>query len=74
MDNRKPFKLRKTIVFYNFLQAVFSFYLFYEEGRISWFGKYNFRCQAVDTSTSDLALRVKIFQISDSFDQLNNFI
>lgn len=58
MEKRKPYKLRKIIVFYNLLQAIFSFYLFFEAGRISWFGHYNWRCQAVDFSNSEFAMRV----------------
>lgn len=30
MENRKPFVLRKTLIVYNFLQVIFSTWLFYE--------------------------------------------
>lgn len=30
MEDRKPFQLRKTLIVYNFLQVVFSSWLFYE--------------------------------------------
>lgn len=30
MENRKPFILRKTLIIYNFLQVIFSTWLFYE--------------------------------------------
>ncbi|CAG9798859.1 unnamed protein product [Chironomus riparius] len=58
MENRKPFKLRKIIVLYNFLQVVLSFYLFFEAGMSGWFGKYNLRCQPVDFSMNSDALRM----------------
>lgn len=58
MEKRKPFKLRKIIVTYNLLQAIASFYLFFEAGRISWFGRYNWRCAAVDFSNDEYAMRV----------------
>jgi elongation of very long chain fatty acids protein 7 len=58
MEKRKPFKLRKIIVTYNLLQAVFSFYLFFEGGRIAWFARYNWRCEAVDFSNDYFAIRV----------------
>lgn len=58
MEKRKPFKLRKIIVTYNLIQAILSFYLFFEAARISWFNNYNWRCQAVDFSNDDFAVRV----------------
>jgi hypothetical protein len=30
MENRKPFHFKKTLVFYNFLQVIFSVWLFYQ--------------------------------------------
>lgn len=30
MEKRKPFQLRKTLIIYNFLQVVFSAWIFYE--------------------------------------------
>lgn len=30
MENRKPFNLRNTIIFYNLFQVIFSCWLFYE--------------------------------------------
>jgi hypothetical protein len=61
MENRKPFKLRKLIVFYNFLQVLLSFYLCYEVATVGWFGGYNWRCQPVDHSRSEKAMRVRDF-------------
>ncbi|XP_070499657.1 very long chain fatty acid elongase 7-like [Chironomus tepperi] len=58
MENRKPFKLRKIIILYNFLQVVLSFHLFFEAGMSGWFGKYNWRCQPVDFSMNSDALRM----------------
>lgn len=60
MENQKPFKLRKTLIVYNLLQAVLSFYLFFEEGRISWLGRYSWRCQPIDFSQNEFAMRVSL--------------
>lgn len=58
MENRKPFKLRKVLIVYNFVQVLFSIWLFYEASVSGWFNGYNYRCQAVDRSDSSLGLRV----------------
>ncbi|XP_070506900.1 very long chain fatty acid elongase 7-like [Chironomus tepperi] len=58
MENQKPFKLRKTLIVYNLFQAVLSFYLFFEEGRISWLGRYSWRCQPIDFSQNEFAMRM----------------
>jgi elongation of very long chain fatty acids protein 7 len=34
MENRKPFGLRKTLIFYNLFQTVFSAWIFYEVSRL----------------------------------------
>lgn len=57
MEKRKPFQLRKTLIIYNFLQVVFSTWLFYEAIIAGWFTTYSFRCQPVDYSNSPKALR-----------------
>lgn len=33
MENRKPFGLRRTLIFYNLFQTVFSAWIFYEVSR-----------------------------------------
>ncbi|XP_045475589.1 elongation of very long chain fatty acids protein AAEL008004-like [Harmonia axyridis] len=49
MENRKPFQLRKVLIVYNFLQVIFSLYLFLGIGFNGWFtGEYNWKCQPVD--------------------------
>ncbi|RZC41600.1 ELO domain containing protein [Asbolus verrucosus] len=59
MQNRKPFQVKKTLLFYNLFQVFFSLYLFYEIGMSGWFtGEYNFRCQPVDYSNKPSALRM----------------
>lgn len=57
MEKRKPFQLRKTLIVYNFLQVIFSMWLFYEAIVAGWFTTYSFRCQPVDYSNSPKALR-----------------
>lgn len=58
MENRKPFKLRGLIVAYNFFQIVFSIYIFWEVSAAGWLRDYNWRCQPVDHSKSEMAMRV----------------
>lgn len=59
MENRKPFQLRNTLILYNFVQVVFSAWLFYEIGISGWLtGHYNFRCQPVDYSNHPKTLRM----------------
>lgn len=59
MENRKPFNLRYTLIAYNFIQVIFSSWLFYEIAISGWLtGHYNFRCQPVDYSNNPRTLRM----------------
>lgn len=58
MENRKPFKLRKVLIFYNLVQVFFSIWLFWQAAVSGWFNGYSYRCQPVDTSTSAMAMKV----------------
>ncbi|CAK1553757.1 unnamed protein product [Leptosia nina] len=58
MANRKPFELRNILVVYNFVQTVFSAWIFYEYMASGWWGHYDFRCQLVDYSRSPRAMRM----------------
>ncbi|XP_046741586.1 elongation of very long chain fatty acids protein AAEL008004-like [Diprion similis] len=58
MENRKPMKLRKVLIFYNLFQVIFSYWLFKESLVAGWGGHYSFRCQPVDYSNNTLALRM----------------
>lgn len=58
MENRKPFQLRHTLILYNFLQVIFSAWLFYECLMGGWWGSYSFRCQPVDHGTTGQAMRM----------------
>lgn len=58
MEHRKPYQLKKILVFYNFLQVLLSFWLFYEGLDAAWLRKYSWKCQPVDYSNSPDALRV----------------
>ncbi|XP_041976755.1 elongation of very long chain fatty acids protein AAEL008004-like isoform X2 [Aricia agestis] len=58
MENRKPFNLQKTLVLYNFVQVIFSAWLFYESLMGGWLNYYSFRCQPVDYSDTPRALRM----------------
>lgn len=60
MENRKPFELRKVLIVYNFLQVIFSCWLFYEASITGWLTGYSFRCQPVDYSRSPMAMRVSV--------------
>lgn len=58
MENRKPFNLRKVMLFYNLFQVILSTWLFYESLVSGWGGHYSFRCQPVDYSDNPLAIRM----------------
>ncbi|CAL7952347.1 unnamed protein product [Xylocopa violacea] len=58
MENRKPFDLRRIMIFYNLFQVIFSVWLFYESMVSGWGGYYSFRCQPVDYSNNPRALRM----------------
>lgn len=58
MENRKPFQLKNTLIVYNFVQVVFSAWLFYECLMGGWWGTYSFRCQPVDHGTTGQAMRM----------------
>jgi len=58
MENRKPFQLKGVMLVYNFVQVVFSFWLFYENCVSGWLTGYSYRCQPVDYSRSPIAMRM----------------
>nr|CAH7747774.1 unnamed protein product [Callosobruchus chinensis] len=58
MENRKPFNLRNVLIVYNFVQCIFSAWIFYEYLMSGWWGSYSFRCQPVDYSNDPMALRM----------------
>uniref|UniRef100_A0A182TUC0 Elongation of very long chain fatty acids protein n=1 Tax=Anopheles melas TaxID=34690 RepID=A0A182TUC0_9DIPT len=60
MENRKPFQLKNTLIVYNFVQVVFSAWLFYECLMGGWWGEYSFRCQPVDHGTTGRAMRIGV--------------
>lgn len=60
MENRKPFELRRVLIVYNFLQVLFSSWLFYEASSTGWLAGYSYRCQPVDYSRTPLAMRVSV--------------
>lgn len=59
MENRKPYNLKYILIGYNFLQVLFSTWLFYEIGFSGWFtGRYNYQCQPVDYSKHPQTMRM----------------
>lgn len=58
MQNRKPFIVKKAMVYYNIVQVIFNTFCFVELCRLAWFNDYNYRCQPVDTTRSYRAMRV----------------
>ncbi|XP_044754274.1 elongation of very long chain fatty acids protein AAEL008004-like [Coccinella septempunctata] len=59
MENRKPFQLRRVLIAYNFLQVLFSLYLFLGIGFNGWFtGEYSWKCQPVDYSLKPSTVRM----------------
>lgn len=64
MEKRQPFELRRVLIVYNFLQVLFSIWLFNEASMTGWFTGYSFRCQPVDYSRSPTAMRVRAIYLS----------
>ncbi|XP_026328432.1 elongation of very long chain fatty acids protein AAEL008004-like [Hyposmocoma kahamanoa] len=58
MANRKPFELRRVLIFYNLAQTIFSAWICYEYLMSGWWGHYNYTCQPVDYSRSPMAMRM----------------
>lgn len=59
MANRKPFKMQKLLIAYNFLQVLISIGLVYEAITHAYFlGGYSFRCEPVDRTRSVGGMRV----------------
>ncbi|CAG5102344.1 Similar to ELOVL: Elongation of very long chain fatty acids protein (Drosophila melanogaster) [Cotesia congregata] len=58
MEHRKPYKLKNTLVIYNFFQVVLSIWLFWEGLDAAWLKKYSWKCEPVDYSNTPEALRV----------------
>lgn len=58
MANRPAFELRRVLMAYNIFQILFNGWMFYEIGMSGWFtGQYNFFCQPVDYSETEVAMR-----------------
>ncbi|XP_039614652.1 elongation of very long chain fatty acids protein 7a isoform X1 [Polypterus senegalus] len=58
MENRKPFDLRRVMIFYNFSIVIFSVYMSYEFLMSGWATGYSYRCDIVDYSRSPQGLRM----------------
>ncbi|KAF4532049.1 hypothetical protein B566_EDAN015575 [Ephemera danica] len=58
MQNRKPFRLNRLLVVYNFVQVCASVWLFAEALDGAWLRHYSWKCQPVDQSNSPEAMRV----------------
>ncbi|XP_077285173.1 very long chain fatty acid elongase AAEL008004 [Arctopsyche grandis] len=58
MANRKPFRLKNTLIIYNAFQVLLSSYMFYEHLMAGWWRNYSLSCQPVDYGTSESATRM----------------
>jgi elongation of very long chain fatty acids protein 7 len=58
MANRPAYKLRKTIMFYNFLQVMGSVALFVGSVFYAWGGKYNWRCEPCSKATDEETMQI----------------
>ncbi|XP_012263954.1 elongation of very long chain fatty acids protein AAEL008004-like isoform X2 [Athalia rosae] len=59
MENRKPYQLKEVLILYNFIQVIFSAWLFYEIGISGWFtGDYSLTCQPVEYDDRPQVLRM----------------
>ncbi|KAI4460630.1 fatty acid acyl transferase-related [Holotrichia oblita] len=75
MENRKPLQLKNVLIVYNFLQVVFSTWLFLGIGTAGWLnGKYNWRCQPVDYSDDPETLRMVSYSWWYFFSKFTEFL
>ncbi|KAF2369239.1 ELO family [Trinorchestia longiramus] len=58
MKDREPYQFKNIIIFYNFIQVVFSMFIFYEIGMGGWLVGYDLRCQPVDYSDGATSRRM----------------
>nr|XP_037874735.1 elongation of very long chain fatty acids protein AAEL008004 isoform X2 [Bombyx mori]XP_037874736.1 elongation of very long chain fatty acids protein AAEL008004 isoform X2 [Bombyx mori] len=58
MENRKPYELKNLLILYNFLQVIFSAWLFYESMMGGWLFHYSLKCQPVDYTDNPVAIRI----------------
>ncbi|GLV34260.1 uncharacterized protein CBL_00191 [Carabus blaptoides fortunei] len=58
MANRKPFKLRSVLIAYNGFQVIFSSIMLWEHLMSGWLTNYSYKCQPVDYSHNQEALRM----------------
>lgn len=56
MRDRQPLNIRWIMCVYNLFMVGLSSWLFFRLGIYGWFGKYDYRCQPVDYSSSEEAL------------------
>lgn len=58
MEKRAPYELKNVMIVYNFLQILFSTWIFYEFGMGGWLRGYSYTCQPVDYSDSAIGHRM----------------
>ncbi|XP_043246311.1 elongation of very long chain fatty acids protein-like [Amphibalanus amphitrite] len=56
MKDRQPYNVQKLLIVYNFVQVLFSIYLFYRLLVSGWLLEYSYLCQPVDYSNDPKAL------------------
>ncbi|GIY35216.1 elongation of very long chain fatty acids protein AAEL008004 [Caerostris darwini] len=58
MKNRPPYNFRSVMIVYNLSISAFNMWLFINFGVYGWFTKYKLRCEPVDFSSNDDALKM----------------
>lgn len=58
MKNRKPYKLKKTLIYYNAIQILMSVCALEEAFAVGFFTKHSWRCEPIDTSSSPITKRL----------------
>ncbi|XP_066599078.1 very long chain fatty acid elongase AAEL008004 [Prorops nasuta] len=58
MRDKKPYTLRNTLIFYNFIQVLVSIYLVYEGLDAGWLRDYSFTCEPVDYTINPKSMRM----------------
>merc|ERR1719419_685165 len=57
MENREPYQIKNILLVYNFLQTIFSFWMFREGWKFYVSGNYSLHCEPVDYSNKPEAIR-----------------
>ena len=56
MNTRQPFNVKPVIILYNFVMVGVNLWMFFQFGKLGWFGSYSFKCQPFDASPKGMPM------------------